>query len=80
MSDSVEDAFDFSVHLAKDVFLAMSLQENLQEFLQGIHSLLNHKISPYIVPFSDISATISNIKKELRATKSKLKLKSLTTN
>ena len=80
VTHNVEDNLRFSVHLAKDIYLAMSLQESLQEFLQGIHALLNHRLSPYLIPFSEMKTTIEHIDKELVKSHSGLRVKPLTAN
>ena len=77
VAHTVEDNLRFTVHLAKDAYLAMSLQESLQEFLQGIHALIDNKISPYLLPISHIRATIHHINNELKDTHSGLFAKPL---
>ena len=80
VAHTTEDNLRFSIHLAKDIYLAMSLEESLQEFLQGIQAFINHRISPFLIPFDDLVSTITNINEELVKTRSNLQVKTLTAN
>ena len=77
VSTNIHHNLQFSVLLNREIYLAMSLQEGLQEFLHGIHGLLHHQLSPYILPYKDIQATIARINNRLRRSSSQLAVKDL---
>ena len=78
MTSSMNHNLQFSVLLNKEIYLAMSMQEALQEFLHGIHSLLQHTLSPYIVPFKDVKSTVVQIDSRLKLARSQLTVKDQT--
>ena len=77
VSTNLHHNLQFSVLLNREIYLAMSLQEGLQEFLHGIHGLLQHSLSPYILPYKDIQATIQSINSRLKQSNSQLSVKDL---
>ena len=77
VAHTVEDNLRFSVHLIKDIYLAMALQENLLEFVHGIESLINLRLSPFLIPISNMKSTIDHINEQLRNTQSELYIKDL---
>ena len=77
MTSSMHHNLQFSVLLGKEIYLAMSMQEALQEFLHGIHALLQHSISPYILPFHDIKLTVNHINSRLAQASSQLMVQEL---
>ena len=78
VTSSVSHNMQFNVLLIKEIYMAMSMQEALQEFLHGIHGLLQHKISPYLLPYEDIEATMEHINHRLKTSRSRLSVKGLT--
>ena len=75
VSSSLQHNLQFTVLIAKELYLAMNLQESLQEFLHGVHGLLHHKLSPYLLPYSDVKDTISSIQNRLAQAHSQLYIK-----
>ena len=75
VSSSLHHNLRFSVLMTKQLYLAMSLQEGLQEFLHGVHGLLHHTLSPYLLPYSDITNAINSIQRRLSRASSQLQVK-----
>ena len=75
VSSSLQHNLQCTVLIAKELYLAMNLQESLQEFLHGVHGLLHHKLSPYFLPYSDVKDTISSIQNCLAQAHSQLYIK-----
>ena len=78
MTSSMNHNLQFSVLLNKEIYLAMSVQEAFQKFFHGIHSLLQHTLSPYIVPFIDVKSTVVQIDSRLKLARSQLTVKDQT--
>ena len=78
VSSTMNHNLQFSVLSIKEIYLAMTMQEALQEFLQGIHGLLQHNFFPFILPYKDIKETIAHINKRLTNAQSQLSVKELT--
>ena len=78
VSSTMNHNLQFLVLLIKEIYLAMTMQEALQKFLQGIHGLLQNNISPFILPYKDIKETIARINKKLTNAQSQLSAKELT--
>ena len=77
IAHTVEDNLKFSVHLIKDIYLAMALQENLLEFVHGIESLINLELSPFLIPISNMKTIIDHINSQLRNSHSDLYIKDM---
>ena len=77
ISNHLHHNLQFSVLLNREIYLAMTLQEGLQEFLHGIHGLLHHQLSPYMLPYKDIQSTINSINNKLKQSSSQLSVKDL---
>lgn len=51
----------------EELYHTIKLQAGLSEFLDGIHDLMRHKLSPHIVPHQDLSRIIASINSKLKA-------------
>ena len=80
VTNTMQHSLQFSVLLNKEIYLAMTMQEALQEFLHGIHGLLQHRISPYLLPFNDIKLTRDHINERLAQANSQLSVKDMSPN
>ena len=65
LSAALRDDMKLSSLLTQEVYLAMSLKQGLQNFIEGIYSLLNHKLSPYLISFNDVQESIKSINSKL---------------
>ena len=62
----------FTMHIVKNIYLSMALQENLLQFVLGMQALINHNLSPLLIPITDMKSTILNINARLRKSNSEL--------
>ena len=60
------------MHIVKNIYLSMALQENLLQFVLGMQALINHNLSPLLIPITDMKSTILNINAKLRKSNSEL--------
>ena len=77
LSASLRDDMKLSSLLTQEVYLAMSLKQGLQNFIEGIYSLLNHKLSPHFISFNDVQRTIKSINSKLASKHARLTARSL---
>ena len=77
LSASLKDDMKLSSLLTQEVYLAMSLKQGLQNFVEGIYSLLNHKLSPHLISFSDVQETIKSINSKLTSKHARLTARDL---
>ena len=77
LSASLRDDMKLSSLLTQEVYLAMSLKQGLQNFIEGIYSLLNHKLSPYLISFNDVQETIKSINSKLTSKHARLNARDL---
>ena len=77
LSASLRDDMKLSSLLTQEVYLAMSLKQGLQNFIEGIYSLLNHKLSPYLISFNDVQETIKSINSKLTSKQARLNARDL---
>ena len=69
-----------NVMLIKDLYFIMGLQLAVNDFLEGVQELLNHKLSIHIVPYQDIIDVISDINVKLERKQTNLKVKTMSSN
>ena len=77
LSASLRDDMKLSSLLTQEVYLAMSLKQGLQNFIEGIYSLVNHKLSPYLISFNDVQETIKSINSKLTSKHARLNTRDL---
>ena len=65
-SNSASVSTKMSVAISHELQLVGRLRNNLEQFRSGVHDLLRHKISPYLIPIESIEATMRNISGILR--------------
>lgn len=80
LESSIHDDMEMAALLVQELYHTMALQTSLQEFLSGIHDLLNQKLSSHIIPYQDIVSISENINSKLLQQRSRLKIKTMTTN
>ena len=51
----------------EELYHSINLQTGFSDFLDGIHDLMRHKLSPHIVPHQDLLRIIQNINSKLQA-------------
>ena len=51
----------------EELYHTINLQTGLSDFLDGIHDLMRHKLSPHIIPHHDLLRIISSINTKLEA-------------
>lgn len=78
LSNTIQEEIGFTALLIKESYYMMSLQYGLQEFLQGIHDLFNHKLPINLVPYKDIKHVISRVNTKLTQQHSRLQVKHMT--
>ena len=78
LSDTLPASVEFTLLVAHEFYLAIRLQDGLQDFLQGLHHLINHKLSPNILSLQDVQSAMSLISTKLNAINPHLSLKHLT--
>ena len=62
----------FTMHIVKNIYLSMALQEHFLQFVLGMQALINHNLSPLLIPITDMKSTIFNINAKLRKSNSEL--------
>ena len=71
---------ELTVVLLTEQYNVMTLQAGLQDFMNGVHGLLQHKLSNHIIPYDDILHVITGINQKLSNNHTRLRVLDMAPN